>query len=133
MSILIRANQRKLLARNWDGIMERTHVVEEITRMMTGCPRHLRITLASRRGHVKDTSHESDGEDSTLSDVESDDEITPRDDRVRRRAGDAPDADLTTNALEVWVKGQTGDIEVVAPNSYQTRTSGLLEHYLDVG
>ena len=43
--ILLRANQRKLPARNWDGNMERTHVAEEITRMMTGSPRHLRTTL----------------------------------------------------------------------------------------
>ena len=79
--------------------------------------------MASRRGHVKDSSHESDGEESTLSDVESDDEITPRDDRARRRAGDAPDADSTTNTLEVRVKGQNGANEVVAPNSDQPRTS----------
>ena len=79
--------------------------------------------MASRRGHVKDTGHDSDGEDSTLSDVESDDEISPRDDRARRRAGDAPDADSTTDALEVRVKGQNGDNEVVAPNSDQPRTS----------
>ena len=79
--------------------------------------------MASRRGHVKDTGHDSDGEDSTLSDVESDDEISPRDDRTRRRAGGAPDADLTTNTLEVRVKGQDGVSEVVAPTSGHTRSS----------
>ena len=76
--------------------------------MMTGCPRHLRAMMASRRGNVKDTGRDSDGEESTLSDVESDDEISPRDDRARRRAGDAPSADSTTDSLEVRVKGQDG-------------------------
>ena len=38
--------------------------------------------LASRRGHVKDTGHDSDGEESTMSDVESDDEISPRGERA---------------------------------------------------
>ena len=33
--------------------------------------------MASRRGNVKDTGRDSDGEESTLSDVESDDEISP--------------------------------------------------------
>ena len=79
--------------------------------------------MASRRGNVKDTGHDSDGEESTLSDVESDDEISPRDDRARRRAGDAPSADSTTETLEVRVKGQNGVNEVVAPNSDQPRTS----------
>ena len=83
---------------------------------------HHSAMMASRRGHVKDIGHDSDGEDSTLSDVESDDEISPRDDRARLRAGDAPDADSTTNALEVRVKGQNGDNEVVALNSDQPRT-----------
>ena len=35
--------------------------------------------MASRRGHVKDTGHDSNGEESTASDVKSEDEITPRD------------------------------------------------------
>jgi hypothetical protein len=42
--------------------------------------------MASQRGHVKKTGHDSDGEESTMSDVESDDEISPRDERARRRA-----------------------------------------------
>ena len=46
--------------------------------------------MASRRGHVKDTSHDSDGEESTMSDVESDDAISLRDERANRRARDTP-------------------------------------------
>ena len=61
--------------------------------------------------------------ESTLSNVESDDEISPRDDRARRRAGDAPSADSTTDVLEVRVKGQDGVNEVVDPTSGQTRSS----------
>ena len=49
--------------------------------------------MASRRGHVKDTSHDSDGEESTMSDVESDDEISPRDERASGRARDVPSAE----------------------------------------
>ena len=79
--------------------------------------------MASRRGNVKDTGRDSDGEESTMSDVESDDEILPRDDRVSRRAGDVPSADSTTDSLEVRVKGQNGVGEVIDPNSGQTRTS----------
>ena len=79
--------------------------------------------MASRRGHVKDTSHDSDGEESTMSDVESDDEISPRDERANRRARDIPSAEPTTDSLEVRVKGQDGVSEVVDPNSGQTRTS----------
>ena len=51
--------------------------------------------VAQKRGQVKDTSHEGDGEKSTSSDVESDDEITPRDERARRRARNVPSADIT--------------------------------------
>ena len=54
--------------------------------------------MASRRGNVKDTGRDSDGEESTMSDVESDDEMSPRDDRARHRAGDAPSADSTTDS-----------------------------------
>ena len=36
--------------------------------------------MAHKRGKAKDTSQDSDGEESTASDVKSDDEITPRDD-----------------------------------------------------
>jgi hypothetical protein len=38
--------------------------------------------MEQKWGQVKDTSHVSDGEESTASDVESDDEISPRDDRA---------------------------------------------------
>ena len=58
-----------------------------------------------------------------MSDVESDYEISPRDDRARRRAGDAPSADSTTDDLGVRVKGQDGVNEVIDPNSGQPRTS----------
>ena len=58
-----------------------------------------------------------------MSDVESDDEISPRDERATRRARDTPSAEPTTETLEVRVKGQDGDNEVVAPNSDQPRTS----------
>ena len=57
-----------------------------------------------------------------MSDVESDDEISPRDDRASRRAGDVPSADSTTDSLEVRVKGQDGVNEVVDPNSGLSRT-----------
>ena len=79
--------------------------------------------MASKRGHVKDTGHDSDGEDSTLSDVKSDDEISPRDERARRRARDPPSAELTTENLEVRVKGQDGVNEVVDDNSGHTKSS----------
>ena len=59
--------------------------------------------MASRRGHVKDTGHDSDGKESTMSDVESDDEISPRDERANRRAQDLPSAEPTTETLEVMV------------------------------
>ena len=76
-------------------------------------------------GHLPDATDSAApsllGKESTLSDVESDDEISPRDDRARRRAGDAPSTDSTTETLEVRVKGQDGDNEVVAPNSDQPR------------
>jgi hypothetical protein len=72
---------------------------------------------------AKDTSHESDGEESTSSNVESGDEITPTDEGPRRRAREVPPADLTTETSEVRVKGQDGVNEVVAPNSGTTRTS----------
>ena len=92
--------------------------------MMTGapdiCAPHRQM---SRRGHVKDTSHDSDGEESTMSDIESDDEISPRDERADRQARDTPSAEPTTDSLEVRVKGQNGVSEVVDPNSGQTRTS----------
>ena len=91
--------------------------------------------MASRRGHVKDTSHDSDGEESTMSDV-----ISPRDERANRRARDSPSAEPTTETLEVRVKGQNGVNEVVASNSdatsqerHQDFTSGQLEHYLVMG
>jgi hypothetical protein len=79
--------------------------------------------MARKRGMAKDTSHESDGEESVASDVESDDEISPRDDQARRRARDLPSAEPTTESSEVRVKGQNGVNEVVAPNSGNTRTS----------
>jgi hypothetical protein len=44
---------------------------------------HVAMT-AHKRGHVKDTSHDGDREKSTSSEVESDDEISPRDERARR-------------------------------------------------
>ena len=81
---------------------------------------------ASRRENVKDTGRDSDGEKSTLSNVESDDEISLRDDRASRRAGDAPSADSTTDSLELRVKGQDGVNEVVDHNSGQPRTSPRL-------
>ena len=79
--------------------------------------------MAQKRGHVKDTGHDSDGEESTASDVESDDEISPRDARARRRARDLPSADSTTESSKVRVKGQDGVNAVVDDNSGQTRTS----------
>ena len=60
--------------------------------------------MASRRGHVKNTSHDSDGDESMMSDVENDDEISPRDERASRRARDTPSAKPTTDSLEVRVK-----------------------------
>ena len=79
--------------------------------------------MAQKRGHVKDTSHDSDGEASTVSDVESDDEISPRDDRAIRRARGVPSAELTTETSEVRVQGQNSVNEVVDVNSGITRTS----------
>ena len=79
--------------------------------------------MASKRGNVKDTGHDSDREESTASDVESDDEITPRDDRARRRARGLPSADPTTDTSEVRVTGQDGANEVVDVNSGHKRTS----------
>ena len=79
--------------------------------------------MASWRGNVKNTGRDSDGEESTMSDVESGDEISPRDDRASRRAGDVPSADSTTDSLEVRVKDQNGANEVVDPNSGLSRTS----------
>ena len=79
--------------------------------------------MAHKRGQDKDTSHEEDGEESTSSDVESDDEITPRNERARRQARDVPPADLTTETSEVRVKGQNGVNEVVDENSGNTRSS----------
>ena len=79
--------------------------------------------MAQKRGHVKDTGQDSDGEESTLSDVESDDEISPRDERARRRARDQPSAEPTTESSEVRVKGQDGVNVVVDDNSGQTRAS----------
>ena len=84
--------------------------------------RHVAM-MAQKRGMAKDTSHDSDGEESTASDVESDDEISPRDDRARRRARDVPSAEPTTESSEVRVKGQDGVNEVVDPNSGNRRTS----------
>ena len=84
--------------------------------------RHVAM-MARKRGIAKDTSHDSDGEKSTASDVESDDEISPRDDRARRRARDLPSAEPTTESSEVRVKGQDGVNEVVDVNSGITRTS----------
>ena len=52
-----------------------------------------------------------------MSDVESDDEITPRDKRANRRVRSVPSAEPTTETLEVRAKGQDGVNEVVAPNS----------------
>ena len=40
--------------------------------------------MAQRRGQIKDTGHTSDDEESTASDVESEDELTERDDNSRR-------------------------------------------------
>ena len=54
--------------------------------------------MAHKRGQVKETSHEGDGEESTSCDVESDDEITPRDERARRRVRDVPSAVPTTES-----------------------------------
>jgi hypothetical protein len=79
--------------------------------------------MAQKRGHIKDTSHDGDEEGSTSSDVESDDEITPRDDRDRRRAREVPSADSTTETSEVRVTGQNGVNGVVDVNSGQTRSS----------
>ena len=62
--------------------------------------RHVAM-MARKRGMAKDRSHESDGEESVASDVESDDEISPRDDRARRRARDLPSAEPTTESSEV--------------------------------
>ena len=79
--------------------------------------------MASKRGHVKNTGHDSDGKESTASDVESDDEISPRDERARRRARDLPSAEPITESSEVRVKGQDGVNEVVGANSSTNRTS----------
>ena len=79
--------------------------------------------MAQKRGHVKDTGHDSDREESTASDIESNDEISPRDDRARRRAQGLPSADPTTEISEVRVTGQDGVNAVVDDNSGQTRTS----------
>ena len=75
--------------------------------------------MASKREHVKDTGHDSDDEESTMSVVESDDEISPRDERANRRARDIPSAEPTTDSLEVRAKRQDGVSEVVDPNSGQ--------------
>ena len=40
--------------------------------------------MAQRRGQIKDTGHTSDDEESTASDVESEDELTERDDNFIR-------------------------------------------------
>jgi hypothetical protein len=54
---------------------------------------------------AKDTSHDSDEEESTASDVGSDDEISPRDDRAIRRARDLPSAKFTTETSGAgWCK-----------------------------
>jgi hypothetical protein len=82
--------------------------------------------MAQKRGHVKDITHDSDVEESTASDVKSDDEISQRDDRARRRTWGVPSAELTTETSEVRVKGQDGVNEVVDPNSGITRTSPRL-------
>jgi hypothetical protein len=84
---------------------------------------HYIAMMAQKRGHVKDTGHDSDGEESTASDFESDDEISPRDDRARRRARGLPSAEPTTETSEVRVKGQDAVNVVVDDNSSQTRTS----------
>jgi hypothetical protein len=79
--------------------------------------------MAHIHRHVKDTSHECDGEKSFLSDVEIDDEITPRDERERRTALDVPSAESTTKSFEVRVKGQICVNEVVDVSSDNTRLS----------
>ena len=79
--------------------------------------------MAHKRRHVKSTSHDGDGEKSTSSDVESDDEITPRGDRARRRAREVPYADSTTESFEVRVTGQDGVDGVADVNSGNTRSS----------
>ena len=89
---------------------------------------HHYAMMASRRGHVKDTGHDSDGEEFTMSDVESDDEISPRDERANRRARDLSSAEPTTETLEVRVKGQDG-----VNKRHRDSTSCLQERYLDVG
>ena len=81
--------------------------------------------MEHKRGQVKDTSHEGDGEESTSSDVESDDAITPRDDRARRRAREVPSAYSTTKSSEVRVTSQDGVNEVVDVNSGNTRLSPI--------
>jgi hypothetical protein len=79
--------------------------------------------VAQMRGHVIDTCRDSDGEESTVSDVVSDDEISQRDDRARRRVRGVPSAELTTETSEVRVKRQDGVNEVFDGNSGQTRIS----------
>jgi hypothetical protein len=78
--------------------------------------------MAQKREHVKDTGHNSNGKKSTASDVDSVDEISPRNDRVRRRARGLPSAEPTTETSEVRVKVQDGVSAVVDDNSGQTRT-----------
>ena len=79
--------------------------------------------MAHKRGKAKDTRHDSDGEESTVSDVERDDEISPRDDKAIRRARGVPSAELTTETSEVRVKGLDGVNAVVDVNSGNTRSS----------
>ena len=59
----------------------------------------------------------------TASDVNSDDEISPRDDRAIRLAQGIPSAEPTTESSAVRVEGQDGVNEVVDVNSGNTRTS----------
>jgi hypothetical protein len=57
--------------------------------------------LAQRRGKIKDTGRTSDEEDSTASDVESDDELTTHDDIVRRSETEVPSTGSTTERVRI--------------------------------
>jgi hypothetical protein len=87
--------------------------------------------MAHKLGNVKDTGHDSDGEESMASDVESEDEITPRDERARRRTRELPSADSITETSEVRVTGQDG--VNATSDLHQDFTSGQRERCQNVG
>ena len=61
---------------------------------------HYVALMAQRRGQIKDTGRTSDDDESTASDVESEDELTERDDSSRRprtsRCIEAKATDITS-------------------------------------